>query len=60
MENKIIILLVNFVLRMLRETKYTKLEHALEDLKTALPYIDYFKRDEFFAEYLKEEDSEDA
>lgn len=45
--------LIDFVLKMLKENKLTNLRHALEHLKTAMPYIDYFKRDAFLKDYLE-------
>lgn len=54
-------LFIDYVLGMLDKIEITKLHHALENLKTALPYIDYFKKDEFFKEYLTvKEDNTDA
>lgn len=56
MKNEIII--IDYVLSMLEQTKYTRLKHSLEDLKKALPFVDYFKTEEFMQTYLGTEEGE--
>ena len=53
--------LIEYVLEMICENKLTALRHSLENLKTAMPYIDYFKRDAFLKDYLEvKEENTDA